>query len=65
MKILCRLGLHDNKTIAYGYFAFNKYYQIIYRCKRCGKLKKVTDDLFIESRPEKYRLNKDYVTYDL
>ena len=60
-KILCDLGFHDDKTIAYGYPSHSKKWVTIYQCRRCTKKQRVWDDLFADPRPDNIPLYEDYL----
>lgn len=62
-SILCGMGRHKFKELAYGYPPFKKTWCIIETCERCGQWRRTWDDLFVERRPKKWAIERDCMTY--
>jgi len=57
MSLSCLFG-HKDETLAYGYPAYELHWLTINRCKRCGRIQPVVDDLFAPDRESAYSFEK-------
>ena len=62
-KFLCFLGFHKYKTHCFGYWKWDKYPKTLKCCSICNKRVLICHNLFGIPRPDKYCIEKEYITY--